>query len=141
MSLIPLSNLGATPFERLIGHTPEVLSQWSQLENVFFQSETFSKHFLEQVRRTLAFESHCEYCMAKAGKPDDNIEDARLALALRFANIFAIDHKSINQNEINLLKRQFSDAEVSLLVAFCSFVSAAQRVGAALGLKAKEAYL
>lgn len=136
MPHISLSNTGQTPFERLIGHTPDVLTQWGELEKVFFQDQTFDAYFLEQIRRTLAYENCCEYCMAKAGGPDTNTNDARLAAAKRFANRFAIDHLSINESEINLMRDYFTDQEIALLISFCAFISASQRIGAALGLKA-----
>ena len=55
MAHIPLSDCGSTPFEKLLGHVPEILDKWEQLEVVFFQRKTFNPEFLEQVRRALAF--------------------------------------------------------------------------------------
>ncbi|PWY54878.1 hypothetical protein DGG96_14760 [Legionella qingyii] len=43
-------------------------------------------------------------------------------------------------NEIVRLKKYFSEAEIAELIAFCSFISAAQKFGAALGLEARENY-
>jgi alkylhydroperoxidase family enzyme len=140
MSLIPLSNCGSTPFERLLGHAPELLEQWGKLELAFFKSTTFHSDFLEQIRRALAFNNQCYYCMAKAGPPDQNTEDNRLILALRFANKFSISHTSIDEDELPQLKNYFSDAEIIELIAFCSFISASQRFGAVLGLKELEHY-
>ena len=140
MSHITLSNVGQSPFEKLIGHAPEILHHWSQLEEAFFRSNTFDQNFLEQIRRALAFDNLCQYCMAKAGRPDENLHDARLSAALRFANLFALDHKTINENNINQLRQYFSDAEISELISFCSFISASQRFGAVLGLKAGAEY-
>lgn len=57
MALIQLSDVGSSRFERLLGHAPKILEDWSQLESSFFQSSTFSPDFLEQVRRALAFET------------------------------------------------------------------------------------
>ena len=141
MSHITLSNVGQSPFERLIGHAPEVLQHWSRLEEAFFQSKTFGQDFLEQIRRALAFDNLCQYCMAKAGRPDENLNDVRLSEALRFANLFAIDHKTINENDINQLRRYFSDGEISELISFCSFISASQRFGAVLGLLPASTYI
>ncbi|TAL59661.1 MAG: hypothetical protein EPN84_10790 [Legionella sp.] len=140
MSFIPLSDCGSTPFERLLGHAPNILDQWGKLEMVFFQSSTFSADFLEQVRRALAFHNQCQYCMAKAGPPLENPEEIRLAEALRFANQFAISHDSIDQSEIARLKQYFSEAELVELIAFSSFISASQKMGAVLGLEAASQY-
>ena len=136
MSYIQLSDYGKSPFERLLGHAPSILRQWDQLELAFFQSTTFDPHFLEQVRRALAYKNQCQYCMAKAGPPDENPENERLAAALRFANLFAIDHLSVGQDEVQGLKELFTDAEIIELIAFCAFISASQQFGAILGLGA-----
>lgn len=141
MSLIRFSNHGTTPFERLLGHAPRVLQQWGALEEAFWHSKTFSADFLEQVRRALAFNNQCHYCMAKAGPPEQNPEDARLNAALRFANKFAISSLSIDETEIARLKNHFTDAELAELIAFCSFISASQKFGAVLGLQASNSYL
>lgn len=139
MALIQLSDCGASPFERLLGHAPKILEDWRQLESSFFQSSTFSPDFLEQVRRSLAFNNQCQYCMAKAGRPDQNLEDNRLIEALRFANKFAISN-SVEDKEITSLKSYFSESEIVELIAFCSFISASQRIGAVLGLKEASYY-
>ncbi|HBD7247095.1 TPA: hypothetical protein OO088_000177 [Legionella pneumophila] len=68
------------------------------------QSKTFEPNFLEQIRRALAFDNLCYYCMAKAGPPDQRPEDIRLMATLKFANKFAIDHKIINEQDIDELK-------------------------------------
>ena len=81
MAFIQLSKHGLSPFERLLGHKPDLLDQWEKLESTLFQSETFDSHFLEQVRRALAFNNQCQYCMAKAGKPDQNPQDTRFLIS------------------------------------------------------------
>jgi alkylhydroperoxidase family enzyme len=140
MSHIPFSDNGASPFERLLGYTPSILEHWGLLESAFFQSKTFDAYFLEQLRRALAFDNVCQYCMAKAGLPDQNIQDTRLTEAMRLANKLAIDHHSIDASEISRLKQFFSDQEISELIAFCCFISASQRFGAVLGLQSAETY-
>jgi len=135
MSIIPLSSHGNTPFEKLLGHAPEILAPWGLLEAAFFNQAAFDLDFLEQIRRALAYSNQCKYCMAKAGPPEENQEDIRLKTALRFANKFSISHLSIDANEINQLKEYFSDSEIVELIAFCSFTSASQRFGAVLGLE------
>ena len=94
-----------------MGHAPEILNQWGKLEEVFFRSSTFTPEFLEQIRRALAFKNSCQYCMLKAGPPDENPESIRLGIALKFANKFAIDHASILKEEIIKFKQQLSDLQ------------------------------
>lgn len=140
MSHIELSNYGETPFEKLMGHAPDILNQWAKLEEVFFQSSVFTLEFLEQVRRALAYKNLCQYCMLKAGPPNENPESARLAIALKFANKFAIEHTSILKEEIQELEEHFSHNELIELVAFCSFITASQKFGSCLGLQSSAHY-
>lgn len=140
MAYIELSKNGSSPFERLLGHKPDLLEQWGKLETVFFQSSHFDAYFLEQVRRALAFNNQCQYCMEKAGRPDQNLQDVRLIEALRFANLFAISHVDIDEKEIARLRNYFSQEELVELTAFCSFISASQKLGAVLGLKPAKHY-
>ncbi|HGI8202232.1 hypothetical protein [Legionella pneumophila] len=135
MSHIPLSNYGTSPFERLLGYVPEILNNWSNLENAFLQSKTFEPNFLEQIRRALAFDNLCYYCMAKAGPPNQRPEDIQLTAALKFANKFAIDHKIINEQDIDELKQCFLTNEISELISYCSFITASQRFGSVSGLQ------
>lgn len=134
MTHIPLSNYGTTPFERLLGHAPAILDNWAHLEKALFQSNSFDAEFLEQIRRALAYKNVCQYCMEKAGPPDECDDDSRLAAALSAANKFAIDHTSFGADEINRLKDNFSDEEIIELIAFFSFISAVQRFNSVLGL-------
>lgn len=66
--------------------------------------------------------------------------DVRLIEALRFANKFSISHESINEEEMNRLKNYFSEAEIIELTTFCGFISASQKFGAIMGLKAGTTY-
>lgn len=140
MSHIPFSSNGNTPFEKLIGYNTDLLSKWTQLESAIFNSKTFNHTFLEQIRRALAFNNACQYCMAKAGPPDQSETDIRLTAALRYANKFAIDHQSIDEQDISRLNETFTMAEISELTLFCAFISAAQRFGAVLGLQSASVY-
>lgn len=141
MSYVELSNHGETPFEQLMGHAPEILSQWGKLEEVFFRSSTFNPEFLEQIRRALAFKNACRYCMLKAGPPDENPESERLSRALAFANRFAIDHTSISKEEIQEMRKHFANNELIELIAFCSFMTASQKFGSCLGLQPTNYYI
>jgi alkylhydroperoxidase family enzyme len=140
MAHIPLSDFGATPFERLLGHAPILLDKWSHLEEALFQSKSFSADFLEQVRRALAYKNVCQYCMEKAGPPDQHNDESRLVEALNAANKFAIDHVAFGKDEINRLKQYFTDGEIIELIAFFAFISAVQRFNAVLGLQAAAMY-
>lgn len=129
MTSINFSSTGNTPFEKLLGHNPEILNNWNGLENALFETSGLDAHLLEQVRRTLAFGNGCEYCMAKAGKPEFDENDQRIQIATAFAELFAVDHKAISAAHFDLLREYFSEKEISALCAFISFLTASQRFG------------
>lgn len=129
MTRIELSDYGNSPFEKLIGHNKIVLDKWIDLEVALFSETKLDKNLLEQVRRTIAFENECEYCMVKAGKPDFDSSEKRISSATAFAQLFAIDHKSINDHHFDLLREDFTEQEISELCSFISFITACQKLG------------
>lgn len=131
---IKLSANGATPFEKLIGHNPSILEKWNELETTLFNNTSLEANLLEQVRRTLAFGNGCEYCMVKGGKPSFDQKDERITNATAFAELFAIDHKSISNAHFSLLGEVFSEKEISELCAFITFITASQKFGKVMNL-------
>ncbi len=129
MTRIKLSDHGSTPFEKLIGHNEKVLGKWIELETALFTETKLDKNLLEQVRRTIAFENKCEYCMVKAGKPNFDKNQKRIISATAFAELFAIDHKLINDKHFEILREEFNDEEISELCTFISFITASQKLG------------
>lgn len=138
MTRIELSNVGNSPFEKLIGHNKEVLIKWIELENALFKSLSLSANLLEQVRRTLAFGNECEYCMVKAGRPELTKDDMREQVATSFAETFAMDHKSISDGHFQLLKEHFDEKQISELCSFISFITACQKLGRIYNLSADD---
>ncbi|WP_324721299.1 carboxymuconolactone decarboxylase family protein [Salinimicrobium sp. HB62] len=131
---IELSEVGASAFEKLLGHNSAILENWNQLEVALFESSGLESELLEQVRRTLAYGNACEYCMAKAGPPSFDARDQRISLATAFAELFALDHKSIVAAHFSALKEVFDTREISALCAFISFLTASQRFGRVMNL-------
>lgn len=131
---IPLSDHGSTPFEKLIGHNPAILKKWNELEITLFNQTSLEPDLLEQVRRTLAFGNGCEYCMVKGGKPSFDPKDQRITNATAFAELFAIDHKSISKAHFSLLGEVFNEKEISELCTFITFITASQRFGKIMNL-------
>lgn len=132
MAIISFSQNGLTPFQQLLGHNKDILGKWVSLEECIFSSDTFSTELKEEVRRTLAFNNGCEYCMAK-GAPSKNIMDLRTKLAAHVADISS-KKTHISDDEFNALKEAFTDNEISELLALICFITACQRFGALLGL-------
>ncbi|MCL4536609.1 MAG: carboxymuconolactone decarboxylase family protein [Nitrospirae bacterium] len=137
MPQISFSENGQTPFEKLLGHNPEILRHWANLENVFFTKTNLSPELLEQVRRTLAFGNKCEYCMAK-GKPNEIHKDKRESLAIGFAQLFVQDYISITDSQFDILREEFTENEIAELCSFICFITASQRFGALMKLKPLE---
>ena len=135
---IPLSSVGSTNYERVMGHAPHVLEPWSALEQTFFERAILPKELLEQVRRTLALGHGCEYCQAKADPPDDHHEALRTSLAVSLAEAFAADHKAIGRPQLEVLSESFSTAELVELVAFISFMWAGGTFGRIFGIQPPE---
>lgn len=87
MTKIPLSQIGETPFQKLLGHNAKILNSWTMLERDLVEEGILSSDLKEQVRRTLAQSNGCAYCKAK-GKPKKNIMDEKMILAIGFADLF-----------------------------------------------------
>lgn len=135
MAKIAFSFHGDTPFQRLMGHNPEILKHWNALEYAFSNSSTFSADFKEELRKTLAWLNKCEYCMAK-GKPSDNIEDEKTKHAIHFAKLFSQDPSQISENNFSDMKHHFTEPEIAELCALIVFISASQKFGSGLNLQA-----
>ncbi|MBM7871254.1 alkylhydroperoxidase family enzyme [Clostridium pascui] len=133
MARIVFSHEGFTPFQQLLGHNKDILEKWTDLENSIFNSNTFSAELKEEVRRTLAFNNGCQYCMAK-GRPSNNISNLKVLTAVKFADMSS---KNISFDNIHFsaLKEEFDDKEISELFALICFITACQKFGALLDLQ------
>lgn len=61
MARLPQSDLGATPYKKIIGHNPELYEKWISLEKEFFKTSHLGDNLLEQVRRVSAWNQNSEY--------------------------------------------------------------------------------
>lgn len=136
MPRIKLAEHGRTKFERLLGHNIEIQGNWSKLGESLNNAGQLSPTLKEQVRRTLAQRNGCEYCRAK-GMPDQIQFDEQTAVAVGFAEVFLKMKGEIPSSIIEVLKETFTEAEISELCAFITFMTASQYVGAMLGLEAE----
>jgi alkylhydroperoxidase family enzyme len=140
MSRISLSNVGNSPMERSMAHAPHILAPWVQLEDAFLNSPTFSTDLREQVCRTLAMAHGCLYCQAKAGPPEKSHADTKVAAAVELANIFAVDHRDIDDKILTRYKTIFSEAELAELMLYMGFMWVGGTFGAVMGLQSRETY-
>lgn len=134
MARISFSDHGATPFQRLLGHSPEILADWNALGDRFDSSQTLSAECKEQVRRTLAFGNGCEYCMAK-GKPSEVQIDPKVSLAVAFADIVLKNHQNLDDRVFDVLREEFDEQEIAELCAYICFTTASQMFGAIMKLE------
>ncbi|MPM79130.1 hypothetical protein SDC9_126161 [bioreactor metagenome] len=133
MTRIVFSHEGCTPFQQLLGHNKDILEKWTDLEDSIFNSNTFSTELKEEVRRTLAFNNGCQYCMAK-GTPSSNISNSKVLTAVKFADMFS-RNMSFDNTHFSALKEEFDDKEISEFFALICFITACQKFGALLDLQ------
>jgi alkylhydroperoxidase family enzyme len=133
MAKINFSNEGTTPFEQLLGYNKEIMKSWSNLERDFLQSTTFDYKLKEEVRRTLAHNNGCKYCMAK-GKPSEDIEDRKIIMATKVADMIS-KNISLSEGTFRDLNELFSVKEISELFALICFFTASQKFGFLLDLE------
>ncbi|KTR59990.1 alkylhydroperoxidase [Exiguobacterium indicum] len=134
MTKIPLSQIGETPFQKLLGHNTKILNSWTMLERDLVEEGILSSDLKEQVRRTLAQSNGCAYCKAK-GKPKKNIMDEKMILAIGFADLFLTVKGNIPDSIFSLMKETFTAQEISELCAFITFCTASQYFGAIMNLQ------
>ena len=133
MTRIPLSELGDTTADRILGHRPELLDAWEALKHALVgSSSTLSPELKEQVRRTLALRTGCEFC-ASLGRPATEQPDVQGSLAVAFADAVADDHTAIGDAQVKLLFEEFTTPQVVELLTWIAFEYAGQMFGALIG--------
>ena len=116
-----------------MGHRPELLAAWEGLKHALVgSSSTLSPELKEQVRRTLALRTGCEFC-ASLGLPAAEQPDPRDSLAVAFADAVAMDHTAISDAQLEVLLEEFTVPQVVELLIWISFEYAGQMFGALIG--------
>lgn len=138
MKRLKPSENGFTPFEKQIGHNKFILECWNNLDESLWHKTSLNQNLLEQIRRTLAFENKCEYCMVKGGRPNYNPNNIKVSIACAFTELFCKDHFSISDKHFNILKEYFTDKEISELCTFIAFVQASQKLGKIFNLSEND---
>lgn len=137
-------NLGVAA---ILGHRPEVAGALGSLR-VALQAGTLSPRLVELVRLRIAFHNQCRSCMSvryqsaiddgltegavcSLEQPDDadDLSDAERS-ALRFADLFATDHLSIDDAVYDDLRRHFSEDELVELGVHCAYAVGMGRLAA-----------
>lgn len=129
-------NLGVAA---ILGHRPEVAGALGSLKAALQTSGTLPPRLVELVRLRIAFHNQCRSCMSvryQSAIDDGLTEDAVCSLerpadaddlsqaersALRFADLFATDHLSIDNTVYDDLRRHFTEDELVELGVHCAY--------------------
>jgi AhpD family alkylhydroperoxidase len=138
-------NLGVAS---ILGHRPEVAGALGSLMVALRSSGTLSPRLVELVRLRIAFHNQCRSCMSvryQSAIDDGLTEDAVCSLeqpsdsddlspaercAVRFADLFATDHLSINDTVYDDLRRHFTEEELVELGVHCAYAVGIGRLAA-----------
>jgi alkylhydroperoxidase family enzyme len=133
MPRVPPSALGETTADRVMGHRPELLEAWENLKHALLgASSTLSAQLKEEVRRTLAQRTGCQFC-ASLGLPAGDHVTRSESLAVAFADAVALDHTAISEAQVKLLLDEFAVPQVVELLMWISFEYAGQMFGCLIG--------
>ena len=133
MTRVPPSELGDSVADRVMGRRPEVLHAWEGLKHALLgETSTLSPELKEQVRRTLALQTGCEFC-ASLGRPSAEQPDPQSSLAVAFADAVATDHTAISDAQVQVLFEEFTTPQVVELLVWIVFEYAGQMFGALIG--------
>ena len=133
MPRVPPSALGETSADRVMGHRPELLQAWENLKHALLgPSSTLSPQLKEEVRRTLAQRTGCQFC-ASLGLPAADHKTRSESLAMAFADAVASDHTTISDAQVKLLFDEFTAPQVVELLMWISFEYAGQMFGCLIG--------
>jgi alkylhydroperoxidase family enzyme len=129
MPRIPPSALGDTTADRIMGHRPELVEAWKKLGHALLgPSSTLSSHLKEEVRRTLAQRTGCQFC-ASLGLPVKDHASRQESRAVAFAEAVALDYRAVTHAQVNQLLEEFTVPQVVELLIWISYEYAGQMFG------------
>jgi len=137
MSRIPPAPIEGNNYERVMGHRPEILTKWFELDSLMRFSGKLTPHLKEEVRRSLAPGVGCVFC-ASLGQAAEEHPDPKESLAIAFAQqVFeqSQDLENLDDSLFEVLREEFSDEEIVELTCWVLFMIAAQGFGAVMKLE------
>ena len=129
-------NLGVAA---ILGHRPEVAGALGSLKAALQANGTLPPRLVELVRLRIAFHNQCRSCMSVRYQSaiDDGLTESLVCSlerpadadglspaersALRFADLFATDHLSIDDTVYDDLRRYFTEDELVELGVHCAY--------------------
>ncbi|HEY5259390.1 MAG TPA: hypothetical protein VIJ46_02000 [Rhabdochlamydiaceae bacterium] len=133
MAHIVYSENGTNPLTQLLGHNPVLLKNWMSLLDSFYQHCDLDPQLQEEVRRAVAYQVGCAYCMSH-GCPTQIIEDVKTKAAVDFARKVVEVQRKITPEDIEGLREFFTEKEIAELTAFICYGIGLARFGAALNV-------
>lgn len=135
--------------EAVWAHRPEANLAKKEFGRVLGETGTLSPRLLELVRLRIAFHNQCRTCMAYRYEPDTvdeglvcslerpqeapDLTDAERS-ALRFADLFATNHLSIDDDVLDDLRLYFDEGEIVELGMHCARCVGFGRLAAVAGV-------
>jgi alkylhydroperoxidase family enzyme len=123
---------------RVMGRCPEVLEAFGRLDATIRFRGRLGGELCEAVRQATAATVGCDYCssLGDGEQSRPGPEQARIGLAVAFAQMVAEDPAGITDAQVDVLRETFSEEEIVELVAFICLVSiGGQMFGAVMGLE------
>jgi AhpD family alkylhydroperoxidase len=138
-------NLGVAS---ILGHRPDVAGALGTLKTALQSSGTLPPRLVELVRLRIAFHNQCRSCMSVRYQSaiDDGLTEGLVCSleqaadaddlspaersAVRFADLFANDHLSIDDAVYDDLRRHFSEDELVELGVHCAYALGMGRLSA-----------
>ena len=126
MPRLPASALGTTTAERVMGHRPELLQAWEQLERRF--RGPVGDAFCAAQRRGPkdARAAHGLSVLRLPGAAAKTHANRQESLAAAFADAAAGDHTAISDAQVQLLSEEFTAPQIVELLMWISFEYAGQ---------------
>lgn len=137
MAYISYSKNGDNPLTQLLGHNADLLKSWMQLHQTFYEKCSFDPLLQEEVRKAVAYQIGCAYCMSH-GCPAPLIEDPKTKAAVAFAKKVSQTHLPMTEEDISTLKLHFTEEEIAELCAFICYGVGFARFGHTLGVGPKN---
>ena len=91
----------------IMAHRPEILEAFGRLNRSIRFEGLLPIELKESVRRATAPRVGCNYCVA-LGELDENFSSERERPAVRFAEKIADDHKSVTDEDFELLRTELT---------------------------------
>ncbi len=137
MSRLSPAAVDGNAFHKAMGHRPEIVEKWYELDGAMRFSGTLEPALKEEVRRSLAEGVGCRFC-ASLGPPEPLKPDKRAALAVAFADaVFSRmgNLQDMDEEAFDVLRSEFSEPEIVELVVWTLFMIAGSAFGAIMKVR------